>query len=414
MASTMPTAVSNIQKASNAVLKGTWFAQSNVDKTWLAIVVTAVQGSLGIYQFTYAYEYYGDNSETKLRSGKYGSETVAPATNGTYYKKAIAALKEHVSAVGDTAAAADTNYVSTDIPVILSQDLALIRWNPPNHYSTRPLPFYVNAGIAQTAKPDTITGYDKNGNPIYKAPQVTQTYVNGLINLTNRNSGNLGKIYQTLTTAKTLQTKTIKMKKTGKEITISPKGPEDLWGFKFIYNPTTISYSTSLDSSIDWLQASKDVSAFFGGNTTITFDLYLNRIADMSTLQNPATISQHYPTGLTDEQKAGILTRGTEYDIEYLYRVVNGNPTNTTLLSDTTQQTADFGYITGLPFWLHLHKNMIFKASLASISVNHVMFTGSMIPMLSVVSLSFIRYPETGKTGDVKERLNNYIKTGNW
>ena len=66
-------------------------------------------------------------------------------------------------------------------------------------------------------------------------------------------------------------------------------------------------------------------------------------------------------------------------------------------MSDSKLLTSDYGYITGMPLWIQLHDNLIYKGSLSSLSVEHVIFTENMVPTLSVVSLSFIRYPELVK-----------------
>jgi hypothetical protein len=398
----IPTAVGAINKASNKILKGTWFAQSKFDKTWLAVKVTvpSLWNFTSAGQVTYSYEYYKDglNGE-KTRSGTYGVDNLGiqlttkgyevAAVKGKVYKTVQTALLDHVTAVAEGTAL--DNYVNTDTPVLPDNRVNIGRWNPPNHSATRGLPFYVTAGI-------------KSASPLSPSEEY-------LLATADKYSNNLGKIYQTTSSAKALNVKNVsKLKKTSGAYKVTP---DKIWGFRFCYNPTTITYSTSVDSSIDWMLAPSDPSKFFGGNTSVTFDLYLNRIVDMSTLRRTNYQSSYPGIDLTDEQRQGILTRGTEYDIEYLYRVVNGNPkSGTKLLSDTTALTSDYGYITGMPFWLQLHDNMIFKASLSGFSVNHVMFTEKMVPMFTVVTLSFIRYPETNTTGDGLEAINNYIKTG--
>ena len=70
-------------------------------------------------------------------------------------------------------------------------------------------------------------------------------------------------------------------------------------------------------------------------------------------------------------------------------------------------KTADFGYITGTPVWLKIHPNMRYKVSLASMSVNHVIFTEQMIPMFTTVDLQFIRYPVVSELdADVQKSYN--------
>ena len=84
--------------------------------------------------------------------------------------------------------------------------------------------------------------------------------------------------------------------------------------------------------------------------------------------------------------------------------MVNGSPrpSNNGLLTYTVDGlpavTSDFGYITGTPVWVRFHDNLRYKGSLASISVNHMMFTEEMVPMFSVLDIAFTRYPITGET----------------
>jgi hypothetical protein len=386
------------------ILKGTWAVQSTKDKSWLVVKVTKNVTSfpIGNYKYEYRYYYYKDNVEGYTKTGTYGNDVITildelagDAKIFPTYAKAQKALKEHVTAAIPVTVEG-AGYISTDTPVLPYNGTATERWNPVSHSSTRGLPFYVNADLSNT-----------------KISKTAAEKIKDIATTAHKYSDTLGKIYQTPSSAKALNNKDVTNASSHASY-VAANGPAGLWGFRFCYNPTTISYSTSLDSSIDWMLAPSDPSKFFGGNTQITFDLYLNRIADMSALLNKP-YDAGYPGGtINDRQREGILNRGTEYDIEYLYRVVNGNPKVGTklLAAGSEQETSDFGYITGMPFWLHLHDNMIFKASLSGLSVNHVLFTEKMVPMLSVVTLSFIRYPETSTTGEAKDALTNYLKTG--
>ncbi len=195
------------------------------------------------------------------------------------------------------------------------------------------------------------------------------------------------------------------------------------WGFRFIYNPQTIEYSTGADMSVDWMLSSKDPANYIGGNTVVNFMLYLNRIADMTELRRNGVETDGYPRRLTAEQVAGLLNRGTEYDIEFLYRVLNGSPRPSIngLLTYTVNGkpavTSDFGYITGTPVWIRFHENLRYKGSINSISVNHLIFNEEMVPMFSTMSVSFTRYPITGETDPAviaaySEKIAKDLKAG--
>jgi hypothetical protein len=108
-----------------------------------------------------------------------------------------------------------------------------------------------------------------------------------------------------------------------------------------------------------------------------------------------ASIQTSYGRELEEYEKQGILQRGTEYDIEFLYRVLTGDPLPNSLLLEkgSTQLTADIGYTTKVPVWLFLNENMRLFGSVSSISVTHRIFDQNMVPMLTRLSIGFTRYP---------------------
>lgn len=260
------------------------------------------------------------------------------------------------------------------------------RTNPPNHYVTRDVSYFnkVKSNIQKDlgkprASSDYIIAYDKLD----------------LLKADVTNAGRLGMIFQDRASATALN---------------GPGNADKPWGFRFAYNPTTISYSTAMDTSIDWMLADKDPANYIGGNVSIGFTLYLNRMPDMTELAGKkgksGTYGKNYPRELREEEIQGILNRGTEYDIEFLYRVLNGDPrpSNNTLLTYNVggkpAVTSDFGYITGTPVWLKIHNNLRYKGSIASVSVNHVIFNELMVPMFSTVDITMVRYPVISETSD--------------
>ena len=226
-----------------------------------------------------------------------------------------------------------------------------------------------------------------------------------------------GLIYQDVNGAKVLNRNPEKLKQITTE---TPGLASNQWGFRFMYNPTTFSYSSSSNNSVDWTLGSKDPATLLVGNSNVTFELYLNRIPDLKYLRMSGTPrvtqEQLYGRKLEDYEVEGILNRGTEYDLEFLYRVLNGDPLNKPLLFDKQYggASADFGFTTATPCWLQLNKNLKYFGSVASLQVNHVMFDLNMIPMLSTVSITFVRYPalwtatglgEAVKAGVIKSNI---------
>ena len=179
------------------------------------------------------------------------------------------------------------------------------------------------------------------------------------------------------------------------------------YAFHFHYNPTSIQYGTQSGANIDWTRGSADPANVLGGNTTIGFTIYLNRVLDLAVLnQSPddPTIYKDWESQISADQAESLRKRGTEFDLEYLYRIIVGEPQdahNALLqgMSGNTSLTSDLGYITGIPCWIRIHDNMHYKVSVQSMNVNHVLFTPDMVPTLTTVDLQLARIPALGQGG---------------
>ena len=248
-------------------------------------------------------------------------------------------------------------------------------WNPPVHRDVRSRSF---------AERVTYPDNDKFIEPLAAfadAEAIAQKFKQ------NRR----GYIIQTVDGAKALNTNPDNLKDQ-----VGTYGKNHRWGFRFTYNPQSFAYSTLASNSVDWTLGSKDPAVLLAGNQNVTFQLYLNRIPDLKYLRmtNPKlTQTAIYQRELANTEIQGILNRGTEYDIEFLYRVVNGDPLTQSNLLNYDGYTSDFGYTTGVPCWLALSENLRFFGSISGFNVNHIMFDLNMVPMLSIVDISFQRYP---------------------
>jgi hypothetical protein len=170
-----------------------------------------------------------------------------------------------------------------------------------------------------------------------------------------------------------------------------------------MFNPNSISHQNSSNTSIDWTN-SQDVSTLLTGTQTFTLSLFLNRTVDVAQLSQYVVNAQGSPyvvpnTGISNgytgrvlktEDILGIVTRGTEYDLEFLYRVINGEPQ---LGPTMDKPTADFGYLSGMPLWVRLNNQMRYKGYIAGLGVQHLMFTPDMVPVVTEVSITFLRTP---------------------
>jgi len=182
---------------------------------------------------------------------------------------------------------------------------------------------------------------------------------------------------------------------------------DKLWGFRFLFNPSYISINMSSNNKVDWTRPNENgavlVADGIGG--TISVNILLDRVADMATMKQwkkngGGSLTQAaYPVTMDAEQCAGILHRGTEYDLEYLYRVVNGNPQKVILMGESPKDglellSANMGYMTQIPFIFKISERQRYKVILESINIEHSMFTRDMIPIRTVVQIGLQRLPD--------------------
>ena len=229
------------------------------------------------------------------------------------------------------------------------------KFNPPPHKVSRPIPptAFANYSTSSSADVDSITSLQKANKRGFFFQDIDNAYAaDG--------------------TAKTKN--------------------NQLWGFQFMYNPQTISH-TQANANFD-ITNTADISNQLTGSQTFQLEIILNRLFDMSALASDRagqkTTNGDYARALTNEDIHGILTRGTEYDLEFLYRTINGEPK---LGPSMDRATSDFGFLAPAPIWFRLHDNFKYKVVITSISVNHTMFTEKMIPVMTGVNISMMRIP---------------------
>jgi hypothetical protein len=182
---------------------------------------------------------------------------------------------------------------------------------------------------------------------------------------------------------------------------------DKLWGFRFLFNPSYLSISMSSNNKVDWTRPNENGAALVadGIGGTISVNILLDRVSDMVTMKQwqkngGGSLPQgQYPVAMDAEQCAGILHRGTEYDLEYLFRVVNGNPQKVILMGESPKDglellSSNMGYMTQLPFIFKISERQRYKVIMESINIEHSMFTRDMIPIRSVVQISLQRLPD--------------------
>jgi hypothetical protein len=182
---------------------------------------------------------------------------------------------------------------------------------------------------------------------------------------------------------------------------------DKLWGFRFLFNPSYLSITMSSNNKVDWTRPNENGAALVadGIGGTISVNILLDRVADMVTMKQwkkngGGSLPQgQYPVSMDAEQCAGILHRGTEYDLEYLFRVVNGNPQKVILMGESPKDglellSANMGYMTQLPFIFKISERQRYKVIMENINIEHSMFTRDMIPIRTVVQISLQRLPD--------------------
>ena len=188
---------------------------------------------------------------------------------------------------------------------------------------------------------------------------------------------------------------------TGKNPATGLKNDMTPYGFKFLYNPTSVGMTWGIVESFSpqFEQSGQDIATAVGNGllaSTVTFSLVLNRIEDMSRIKNSngdfiTSNSSPYPYTVASEERGLIYDRGTMYDLEYLFRATGGY--NSQYISSVGGiATADKGWLMPMPVELHLGANLRFLVRVSSLDVNHAIFNERMVPVFTTVNMTCTRY----------------------
>lgn len=194
-------------------------------------------------------------------------------------------------------------------------------------------------------------------------------------------------------------------------------GLSTVYGFRFLYNPATIKFDTSVSSdglNLGYTFSGQSTSmpiTSTGAGLGLSFPIsrvddlaVIKKSGDSYRLSNGASIEKNYfngarqsfingierKSGVTEEDLKGIATLGTMYDLNFLFKAVVIREFNTKYRG----RTADIGILVGNPLVLYLGANMVYRVRLTSISYLHRSFTPNMVPMYTEVSLGFERIPD--------------------
>jgi hypothetical protein len=182
--------------------------------------------------------------------------------------------------------------------------------------------------------------------------------------------------------------------------TSSIKFDRQLYGFKFMYNPTSVSMAWDISDKMSptFIGSGEDkFNPIAAGllSSVVEFELYLNRIADFGQVGEGGIIvgANPYPVGVPPEDLSQIYEKGTMYDLEYLFKTLNGP--NATFTSPLNGITADRGWLRPTIVELHLGKSMRYRVRIADFAVNHLIFNNNMVPIFSTVKLTCRRFNDS-------------------
>lgn len=198
------------------------------------------------------------------------------------------------------------------------------------------------------------------------------------------------------------------------------------YGFRFMYNPVTLSFQTGVTTNVNvsYLMSGQGTAvpsgvASTGASIGVTFPI--SRVDDITILRggidgwddanqlSAASLSKYrglynnsfqpqrnpygfgtYDAEVTAEDLFGIATRGTMYDLEFMFRAFLGRQWKTYYRA----YTADIGIAFSAPLVLYLSPTMIYRVRLGSLGYTHRVFTPDMVPTYTEVTLGFERIPD--------------------
>jgi hypothetical protein len=174
------------------------------------------------------------------------------------------------------------------------------------------------------------------------------------------------------------------------------------YGFRFLYNPTDVSMAWGIVDAFSPQYAASGANGMTGVAAglmkgTIAFTLILNRIEDMGIIYPDGSYAQlldgGWPTDPDITETKMIYKKGTMYDIEYLFRAMNGFYAD--YQSGLNGITADKGWLQPIPMELHLGAGLRYLVRVSSLDLKHMMFNERMVPILTTVNIVCTRYYDT-------------------
>lgn len=187
---------------------------------------------------------------------------------------------------------------------------------------------------------------------------------------------------------------------TGSAIKAKKPDPQ-LYGFRFQYNPEKIQmiYDVNANLHPGVLASGKDIFLpLTQSSSAISLDLVFNRMEDMKYRNNPQMAIQqqvYHGSGETSsllKDVQDIHEKGTMYDLEYMFKTMNAPMGE--FWSRYNGTTADMGFIRPTILELHLGNRLRYPVRVISLAVEHKIFDPRMVPVFSIVRITFARFIE--------------------
>jgi hypothetical protein len=183
------------------------------------------------------------------------------------------------------------------------------------------------------------------------------------------------------------------------------------WGFQFLWNPESIGNALSRNANFTPTAVDKLANLFglFTAMEAVSFKIVIDRVNDFACIKSNTdyqTIATYYsangyPSNPEDtvEQLKNLSKLGTMSDIEYIYKMINGEGTNGSVWKNALgRQTADLGFLAPTAVAIQFGPNpdsLSYVGYVDGITITHNMFTEDMIPIHSEVNVNFVAFART-------------------
>lgn len=204
------------------------------------------------------------------------------------------------------------------------------------------------------------------------------------------------------------------------------------WGFQFLWNPEKLNNALSRNSNFTPSAADRTAQFYslFTAMEAMNFNITIDRVNDFAAIkglinQYPLSgesaymsakntflqyaIDNYYsgngypsspknPENPVDQLKT-LMKLGTLADIEYIYKMINGEGLNGEVRRNALgRKTADIGFLSPTPIAVQFGPSvdsLSYVGWIDGLSVTHTMFTEDMIPIHSEVSVNFVAFART-------------------